>query len=123
MADPNAVGTAFVNHYYNVFDTNRAGLQSLYQAQSMLTFEGQQLLGPEAIVGKLTSLPFQAVKHQVSTCDVQPAPNGILVFVCGQLVVDEDPNPLKFSQVFQLLPLPDNSGYWVFNDMFRLNYS
>lgn len=31
---------AFAEHYYNTFDTNRAGLAPLYQEQSMLTFEG-----------------------------------------------------------------------------------
>ena len=25
------------------------------------------------------------------------------------------------SQVFQLCPFPNNAGYWVLNDMFRLN--
>lgn len=34
---------AFADHYYNTFDTNRAGLGSLYQDQSLLTFEGQQV--------------------------------------------------------------------------------
>eukprot|EP00961_Rhodomonas_salina_P185381 2502825-Rhodomonas_salina.1 len=33
------VGKAFVAHYYNIFDTNRANLQGLYQDVSMLTFE------------------------------------------------------------------------------------
>ena len=33
------VGRAFVQHYYNIFDSNRAGLQLLYQDVSMLTFE------------------------------------------------------------------------------------
>ena len=42
MGDFNGVATAFVDHYYNTFDTNRAGLASLYTDQSMLSFEGQQ---------------------------------------------------------------------------------
>jgi hypothetical protein len=29
------VGKAFVQHYYQTFDTNRAGLGNLYQAESM----------------------------------------------------------------------------------------
>lgn len=29
------VGKAFVQHYYQTFDTNRAGLSSLYQSESM----------------------------------------------------------------------------------------
>jgi hypothetical protein len=34
------------------------------------------------------ALPFQKVRHQVSTLDAQPAPNGgVLVLVTGQLLV------------------------------------
>mmetsp|Transcript_3495 Transcript_3495/g.5071 ORF Transcript_3495/g.5071 Transcript_3495/m.5071 type:complete len:115 (+) Transcript_3495:358-702(+) len=42
------VGSAFVQHYYQVFDSNRAGLQSLYQDVSMLTFEGEKIMGAPA---------------------------------------------------------------------------
>lgn len=29
--DPDAVAKAFVDHYYNTFDTNRSALATLYQ--------------------------------------------------------------------------------------------
>ena len=39
-------------------------------------------------MGKLTSLPFQACQHRVSSLDAQPSVSaGILVFVTGQLLV------------------------------------
>jgi hypothetical protein len=88
----------------------------------MLSFEGQPFQGGQAIVEKLASLPFQKVQHKVSTVDVQPsstANTSILVFVTGQLLVDEETNPQFFSQVFQLLS--DNGNWYVFNDIFRLN--
>lgn len=106
---------AFTDHYYNTFDTNRQGLAGLYQDQSMLTFEGQKFQGPQQvcratvvsppittmltpqyynlyyvlqILQKLTSLPFQACQHRVSSLDAQPSiGGGILVFVTGQLLV------------------------------------
>ena len=75
-------------HYYNIFDTNRAGLQSLYQDMSMMTFEGEKIQGAQAITQKLTALPFQTVKHEVITADSQPtASGGVMVFVCGNLKV------------------------------------
>ncbi len=40
---------AFTDHYYNTFDTARANLASLYQEQSMLTFEGQKFQGMQAV--------------------------------------------------------------------------
>lgn len=121
----------------------------------MLTFEGAQTQGTEAIVAKLSGLPFQTVKHQVSTRDCQPTGDGnsLVVTVTGQLIVDDGQQPLGFSQVSvaaappwqqqQRVHLhsilfsslwhatlaqtfilnPDGSGsYYVFNDLFRLNY-
>ena len=89
----------------------------------MLTFEGQQFKGSEAIVAKLVSLPFKRVQHRFSTVDVQPsnpASNSILIFVTGQLLVDDESNPQFFSQSFQLFA--DNGGNWfIYNDIFRLN--
>ena len=96
---------------------------NLYRNESMLTFETSQLQGARDIVEKLTSLPFQKVAHRISTLDAQPAsPNGdILVMVTGELLIDEEQNPQRYSQVFHLIP--DAGSYYVFNDIFRLNYS
>jgi len=93
---------------------------------SMLNFEHSadrpgQFKGAAAIVQKLQSLPFQQVKHQMVTIDCQPTPGGgVLVMVCGNLLVDAEQMPQKFSQVFQLLPTGTGS-YYIFNDIFRLN--
>ncbi|OMO88132.1 Nuclear transport factor 2 [Corchorus olitorius] len=99
--DPDAVAKAFVEHYYTTFDTNRANLGNLYQENSMLTFEGQKIQGSQNIVAKLTSLPFQQCKHQISTVDCQPSgpAGGMLVFVSGSLQLAGEQHALKFSQV------------------------
>ncbi|CAA0831594.1 Nuclear transport factor 2 [Striga hermonthica] len=122
--DPEALSKAFVAHYYTTFDQNRAGLANLYQETSMLTFEGQKFQGPQQITAKLTGLPFQQCQHHVSTVDCQhsgPA-GGMLVFVSGNLQIAGEQHPLKFSQMFHLMPTPQG-GYYVFNDIFRLNYA
>ncbi|KAL8532867.1 hypothetical protein ACS0TY_009174 [Phlomoides rotata] len=122
--DPDAVSKAFVEHYYSTFDTNRAGLAGLYQDASMLTFEGQKFLGSQNITTKLTTLPFQQCQHQISTVDCQPSgpAGGMLVFVSGNLQLPGEQHALKFSQMFHLMPTPQGSFY-VFNDIFRLNYA
>lgn len=74
MADINAIGKQFVDYYYATFATNREGLRPLYvrpssqlilssksnasfqRNDSMLTFEGTQIQGTEAIVQKLVVL-------------------------------------------------------------------
>ncbi|KAI8385023.1 uncharacterized protein BYT42DRAFT_564439 [Radiomyces spectabilis] len=124
MSDMNTVAKAFTDFYYETFDGGRQNLASLYRESSMLTFEGAQFVGANAIVEKLVSLPFQKVLHRVSTFDAQPsAPNSsnLLVTVTGQLLIDDEQNPQMFSQTFQLIA--ENRTYWVYNDIFRLNYA
>ncbi|KAJ7084280.1 hypothetical protein B0H15DRAFT_848496 [Mycena belliarum] len=123
-ADIDAVAGQFVDYYYRSFDADRNSLAALYRDSSMLTFEGAQVLGTAAIVEKLVSLPFQKVQHKVTTKDAQPSSPSVaslLVSVTGLLVVDDSPNPLQFSQTFHLIP--DGGSYYVFNDIFRLNYA
>jgi hypothetical protein len=116
------IAQQFVQHYYQTFSTNRQGLVSLYQQDSILTFEGEQHVGAQAIALKLQQLPFQTVQHTPMTMDVQPSINQscILIFVNGTLKVDNEANQLKFSQVFQLVS-SGGSNFYVKNDMFRIN--
>lgn len=88
----------------------------------MMTFETSQVQGSRAIVQKLVDLPFTKVAHRISTLDAQPAsPNGdVLVMVTGELLVDEEQRPQRYSQCFHLMP--ENGSYYVLNDLFRLNY-
>ncbi len=124
MSDFVAIAKSFSDFYYATFDRNRAELRALYKDVSMLTFENTQFQGQNAIIEKLTSLPFQRVQHRITTVDAQPANpqvGSILVMITGQLLVDDEQNPQNFSQSFQLIP--DGPGnYFVFNDIFRLNY-
>jgi hypothetical protein len=91
----------------------------------------------------IQGLPFQKVQHRVATLDAQPSgeQGGILVLVTGALLVganaptvvdmntsltapqvDEEQNPMNYTQSFQLLP--DGAGsYFVYNDIFRLIYN
>jgi hypothetical protein len=69
--------------------------------QSMLSFEGQQFMGSEAIVQKLSSLG--SVSHEVKSMDIQPGkdPSCLLIFVTGAVRIDNG-NPLHFCETFQL---------------------
>lgn len=81
---------AFLEYYYNLFSTNRAGLAGLYQDGSMLTFEGQKFLGTQAIMGKLSQLPFAQCKVQPASSDFQPSiSGGVIVFVTGHIMVSD----------------------------------
>ncbi|PNY23538.1 Nuclear transport factor 2, partial [Tolypocladium capitatum] len=117
------VAKQFIEFYYNQFDADRKSLASLYREQSMLTFESTSVLGANAIVEKLSSLPFEKVKHHVSTLDAQPSMvgDGIVILVTGQLLVDEEQRPMNYTQAFQLAREPSGQ-YFVFNDLFKLVY-
>lgn len=118
-ADPDAVAKAFTDHYYNTFDTNRQALGPLYQEQSLLNFEGVKTVGSTAILQKLTTLPFQQCKHQISSLDAQPSMSqGINIIVTGQILTEGESQPLKFSQFFHLAPA--GGSFVISNDVFRL---
>eukprot|EP01018_Ginkgo_biloba_P021230 Gb_33382 [translate_table: standard] len=119
------VAKAFVDHYYYLFDNDRASLVSLYnEPSSMLTFEGHKIQGAQNISFKLNSLPFDQCKHYISTIDCQQSglAGGIIVFVSGNLQLPGEEHQLRFSQMFHLIPTPQGSFY-VQNDIFRLNYA
>ena len=72
----------------------------MFTAESMMTFEGEQFLGQEAIYGKLNSLG--KVVHKMTTLDCQPSVNeGIVCFISGELSIDDGP-PMMFTEVFHL---------------------
>ncbi|KAM0439951.1 hypothetical protein ACHAPT_001051 [Fusarium lateritium] len=118
------VAKQFIEFYYNTFDADRKTLGALYRPQSMLTFESASVLGVDSIVEKLSSLPFEKVKHQVSTLDAQPANNegGIIILITGALLVDEEQRPMNFTQSFQLARDAASGQYFVYNDIFKLIY-
>lgn len=114
------VAKAFVQHFYQSFDTNAESLRGLYNPSSMMTFEGQQFQGTDAIIGKLKGVG--QVRHQVKSTDIQPSAtqSAILIFVTGSVQIGGD-NPLHFCEMFQLVSTGPNQ-YYVHNDVFRLNY-
>jgi len=117
-----AIGKAFVQQYYALFDDKNArpNLVNLYNAeQSLMTFEGVQMQGSAKIMEKISSLTFERIAHSITAIDCQPMfDGGILINVLGQLKTDEDP-PHSFLQTFVL----QNSGgsWFIGHDVFRLS--
>ncbi|KAJ7090345.1 nuclear transport factor 2 [Mycena belliarum] len=119
MADADAAAAQFVDRYYQLFDEDRKSLAQLYRDSSILSFEGDQVVGTTAIVEKLVSLPFQKVHlaskvTQVSIGTVR----SVAVSVAGALIVDDSPNPLQFSQIFHLIAEGDT--FYIFNNILQL---
>ena len=120
--DPAQITQQFTNHYCQVFGSGqRQNMRGLYQAESSLSFEGEMFQGPDAIIGKLTTLAFNQVQVEPITRDWLPGPGGCLVImVNGSMTLQGEANKLKFSQSFTLVAAgPGN--FWVKNDIFRIN--
>ncbi|KAL5545076.1 hypothetical protein UlMin_008860 [Ulmus minor] len=98
--DSGMVAISFVQHYYHMFDSNRAGLR------------GIQL-----------SRPLHQCQHYVSTIDCQPSglAGGFLIFVTGTVQLASEQHALKFNEMFNLMP--GWGKYFIVNDIFRLNYA
>uniref|UniRef100_A0A8C7QJR2 Nuclear transport factor 2 n=1 Tax=Oncorhynchus mykiss TaxID=8022 RepID=A0A8C7QJR2_ONCMY len=112
------IGSSFVQHYYQLFDTDRTQLGAIYIDASCLTWEGQQFQGKAAIVEKLSTLPFLKIAHSITAQDHQPTPDScIMSMVVGQLKTDDD-QVLGFQYMFLL---KNYRNAWVCtNKFFRL---
>ncbi|CAD5206684.1 unnamed protein product [Bursaphelenchus okinawaensis] len=118
------IGNALIQIYYSKFDvgdgaTRAAGLQDLYDPEgSIMTFEGTQVRGRQAILEKFSSLPFNNIQRAVTKVDCQPLADGsVAISVFGQLKTDEDPVN-SFTQFFVLKP--NGESFFIANEIFRL---
>merc|ERR1711924_285705 len=102
MGDPKGIAGQFLQHYYGIF-------------------EGAELAGQAAIIGKLTNLSFQTVKHDLGTArlDVLVTNNqGLYILVTGVLSADGAP-PMAFCETFILHQQPGGGSWYIHNHIFR----
>ncbi|XP_037110867.1 nuclear transport factor 2 [Syngnathus acus] len=121
MQDPplwEQIGTGFVRHYYQLFQSDRGKLADLYIAESLLTWEGEKICGKDAITKKLLNLGIKKIGHTITAHDHQPTTDScVLSMVVGQLKADND-QIMGFHQIFLLKEI--NSAWVCTNEMFRL---
>ncbi|KAJ2035184.1 Nuclear transport factor 2 [Coemansia sp. S3946] len=70
-----------------------------------------------------TATLWHRVAHKVTTIDTQPSlpnVNAVVIAVTGQLLVDDETKPQQYTQLFQLV---EDGGFFIYNDIFRLNYA
>uniref|UniRef100_A0A8C2JVM5 Nuclear transport factor 2 n=1 Tax=Cyprinus carpio TaxID=7962 RepID=A0A8C2JVM5_CYPCA len=110
------IGSSFVQHYYQLFDTDRTQLGSIY-VSIVLTEESFQARNV-VLYWTFKNLPFTKIAHSITAQDHQPTPDScILSMVVGQLKADDDPI-MGFHQSFILKNI--NEAWVCTNDMFRL---
>ncbi|CAF0812586.1 unnamed protein product [Didymodactylos carnosus] len=115
------VGKAFIQHYYQTFDTgSRESVAALYEPSvGRMDFNGAKTaVGVAEITERLRSYTFTTINHTVSTIDIQQTyDNGILIVVTGMLRADND-QPMQFTETFLLKGA--NNSWFVVNNFFRL---
>ncbi|KAH7340591.1 putative NTF2-nuclear transport factor [Rhizoctonia solani] len=118
--DPAQIVEQLATFYYASLSGDRSQLTNLYKGDSTLSWEGNQFQGPGPILEKIKAFP-EGVQFKVTTKDFQICGDKMLVLVTGQLITAPDAQPLHFSQAFSLAG-DGAGGFYVSNDLFRLNY-
>lgn len=62
------MGQQFAQYYYQTFAANRSGLANLYQADSLLTYEGTEFMGQQAIMEKILVRPAHQRLNETCVC-------------------------------------------------------
>lgn len=116
----NEVGLGFSGQYYQCFQSNRAGLQGVYRANSLMTWAGEQMQGVEAIMTRFSTLAFGNCQFKVEETDCHPSVSGgVIMVVNGEVLLEGERHPLKFNDVFHLAQ--DETAQWyVSNQIFRI---
>ena len=68
------VAQGFIGHYYQTFDADRSQLLSMYNESSVFTFEGQQIMGRDAIMQHLTQVRARAPRTPPTTRTLASVP-------------------------------------------------
>jgi len=120
--DIQEIGEGFAKNYYELFKNDRTKLEVYYREPSCLSYEGQGYQGTAAVMNKLKNLPIKSIAHNSKTIDVQPSGcGGLMIFITGDLTLDNIKNPVKFSQSLHIVPINGStSNFWIHNDIFRL---
>ncbi|KAF8017884.1 hypothetical protein BT93_H2943 [Corymbia citriodora subsp. variegata] len=112
-----ALAKQLMEDYYRAFDANRESLVNLYREESVLTFDGREIKGKEAILAKLTSLP--QCHHEIADFMCSPnrsaaAPASVFVRVHGGTWVGgkkEEADGAIIHQTFHLMAAPQGGFY------------
>lgn len=113
------VGKAFAQHYYSLFANQRQQLGGVYRANSLMTWQSDQMQGVDSILARFQNLGFTEAQFKSDSIDCQPSlSGGVLVVVNGEVLLKDERHPLKFVDMFHLA---QDAGQWyVSNQIFNI---
>ncbi|KAG6503350.1 hypothetical protein ZIOFF_035662 [Zingiber officinale] len=114
---------AFANQYYQILASSPQLLFRFYKEGSTLRrldHRGEMIsvTGMDAIKEKLLSVDYSEYRAEIKTVDGQKSMNGCLTVLVAGYLTGKDDGKKKFAQFFMLAP--QDKGYNVLNDIFRL---
>ena len=119
--DFQGIGTAFLQQYYPTFGRDRSQVAGAYRDNSLLTYQGKQLMGVGNIMTFFKDqVTFTSANYQPEDIDCHPSVSGgVLISVNGLVTPEGETRPLKFNDVFHLAT-DQNGGWYITNQMFRI---
>ncbi|MDX3103437.1 ketosteroid isomerase family protein [Nonomuraea angiospora] len=108
----------FIDSYYDVFKTARANIGSMYRENSVLNYDGDEAVGPAAIVDALADVANWDYASRL--VDIMPQADGTaVVLVTGALTLPSwDGAVSAFAETFVLMQ-DDDGSYYADYDTFR----
>ena len=109
----NDIGLQFLKAFFS----QNADISNFYGNDSILTFESDNFVGKEEIVGKLKNLQVNTIPKNYS---VQPSVNGILIYFSGMFQIAGEQNQMPFTRVVFLAN--NNGSYYIKNDIYKVTF-
>ena len=110
----NDIGLQFLQAFFN----QNADISNFYGNDSILTFEKENLIGKDEIVGKLKNLQVNTIPKDYS---VQPSVNGILIYFSGMFQIVGEQNQMPFTRCIFLAN--NNGSYYIKNDIYKVTFA
>ena len=110
----NDIGLQFLQAFFS----QNADISNFYGNDSILTFEAENFIGKDEIVGKLKNLQVNTIPKNYS---VQPSVNGILIYFAGMFQIAGEQNQMPFTRVIFLAN--SNGSYYIKNDIYKVTFA
>ena len=109
----NDIGLQFLQAFFS----QNADISNFYGNDSVLTFETDNFIGKDEIVGKLKNLQVNTIPKDYS---VQPSVNGILIYFSGMFQIVGEQNQMPFTRCIFLAN--NNGSYYIKNDIYKVTF-
>ena len=107
------IGRQFLQAFFN----KGTDISNFYGNDSILTFEKDNFIGKDEIVGKLKMLQVNTIPTDYS---VQPSVNGILIYFAGSFQIVGEQNQMPFTRCIFLAQ--NNGSYYIKNDIYKVTF-